>query len=432
MDTIFRLLQGQRTTMAIAAMVALAAAVPMLMLGSQLFPAAVVSAYGQQESNSTITNIKVNGEATANIAPDQATITIGLQSQPADLEEALEQQQQKIDQITDAIMNATTGDNNDSTSVIISQQTVNPFHSSSGVVPSNNITFNIYASIGIRTDIDELPGLINRLAEADFGFENIYIDPSYPGSLLSGVSDDDDAPPAILPVSLSSGNGSTGNGSGMLAPPPTEDPTDNNNNNNLLLPEQENQLLTDPVTITVSLVTKPDVLENAIAEYEEKYQALLDITEEAGLSQDQVQIGHFNIQPVYYGSSQIEGYNTYTQLVVRTDPENIEAINSAVQELGDAYVEGVSLSVSDSAIDSARQDLNQQALDSAQSRADEIASQLGMEVVGIKSIDVSSGAPSGYPGEIRHYRGVDIAPYYYYQGVTGQLSVSMVVEFELR
>jgi uncharacterized protein YggE len=410
MDTILRFLKTQ-TTMAMAAMMVIAvlAAAGSAMLGQP--NAGILTAYGQQTNGTTI---KVNGEASTSVAPDEATITIGVQTQPAELVSALEQQQQKMDQISDAVMNA-TGDNG--TSIAVGQQSINPFYSGSGVVPSNNITFNIYASIGIRTDVDELPGLIDSLAEAGFGFEGVYFDPSYQGSLLSGVSE---APASTAPVSLS-GNGSTGNGS--IAPSPAP-PMDNGT-------LQEDQL-SDPITISVSLVTKPDILEDAIAEYDDRYQELLDIVEEAGLSQDQVQISYLNIQPVFYGSSQSEGFNTYTQVVVRTDPENIEAITGAVQELGDAYIENVFLSLSDSAIDSARQELNRQAMDAAEDRANEIASQLELEVTGVNSIDVSSSLPSGqYPGEIRTYRGVNLTPYYYYQGTSGQVSVSMIVEFQL-
>jgi uncharacterized protein YggE len=363
-------------------------------------------AYGQ-EAQPAGTTIKVSGEASASVPPDEATMTIAAQTQPGELSEVLEQQQDKIQEITDAVNES--GDND--TTVTVSQQSVNPFYSGSGVVPSNNITFNIYASVAISASVDQLPDLVQRLAEAGFGFESVYFDPSYP-PLLRGASPE----ASISPTSLS-GNGD------VVPVPPMENQTDN---------ETSPELSSSPVTIQVSLITEPAILEDAIAEYDEKYQTLLDIVGEAGLPQDAVQIGYFNIQPVFYGSSQTDRFSAYTQMIVRTDPENIEPITGAVQEVGDAYVENTFMSLSDSAIDSARENLTQQAMDSARDRADEIAAELGMEVTGIENVDASANMPTGqYPGEIRNYRGVQITPYYYYQYTTGQVSVSMVVEFAL-
>ena len=414
MSTIFSILETR--TMAIAA-----AAIMAVLLAAG--PAQVgMSAYGQ-EAQPDSTTIKVSGEASASIAPDEATITIGSQIQPDELSAALEQQQEKIQQITDAVEEAAGND----TLVTVGQQSINPFYSGYGTVPSDNITFNVYASVGISASVDQLPDLVQSLAEAGFGFESVYFDPSYP-RLLSGVSP---AEATISPASLS--------GNGSVAPaPPAENQT--GNESAVPVPPMENQtgnetqggeeLSSSPVTISVSLITEPGTLEDAIAEYDEKYQTLLDIVGEVGLSEDAVQINYFNIQPVFYGSSPSDSYSAYTQLVVRTNPENIEAITDAMQEVGDAYVENVFMSISDSAIDSAREELSQQAMESARDRADEIAAQLGLEVQGIESVDASAGTPTGqYPGEIRTYRGVQITPYYYYQYTTGQVSVSMVVEF---
>jgi len=378
-------------------------------------PAQVASqAYGQEARPET--TIKVSGEASASIPADEATMTIAAQTQPGKLSEVLEQQQDKVQEITDAVK--ASGGND--TTVTISQQSVNPFYPSSGMVPSNNITFSIYASAAVRTNVNQLPDLVQSLADAGFGFESVYIDPSYQ-PLLSGVSPAASVSPAAFP-----GNGS------MLAPP-----MENGNGSALAGNETGNQtspgdLSSNPVTISVSLITEPGTLEDTIKQYDEKYQKLLDVAEQADLPQDAVQTNYFNIQPVFYGSSQSDRFSTYTQLVVRTDPDNIEAITNAVQDVSNAYVENTFMSLSDSAIDSAREDLTKQAMESARDRADEIAAEMGMNVTGIKSVDASTNISAvQYPGDIRTYRGVQIAPPYYYQYTTGQVSVSMAVEFAL-
>jgi uncharacterized protein YggE len=99
--------------------------------------------------------------------------------------------------------------------------------------------------------------------------------------------------------------------------------------------------------------------------------------------------------------------------------------------VNDAFVENVFISVSDGAIDKARQDLSQQAIADARSRAEEMAQPLGLQVKGIKSIEAgTSQTPNPYGGDIV-YRGVKVLQPYYYQNLSGNISVSITVEFEL-
>ena len=181
----------------------------------------------------------------------------------------------------------------------------------------------------------------------------------------------------------------------------------------------------------MTLNTKPDVLTKAIDEYSGKYKNLLKVLDEVGVSEDQVQQNNFNIYPVFYGQSPTSDYNANTQVIVRTAPENIEKVTSAVQDVNNALVENVFMSVSDDAIDKARKDLSQQAIADARSRAEEMAQPLGLQVKGIKSIEAgTSQSPNPYGGDIV-YRGVKVLQPYYYQNLSGNISVSVTVEFEL-
>lgn len=196
-------------------------------------------------------------------------------------------------------------------------------------------------------------------------------------------------------------------------------------------PEEEATDIKNPITIGVSLSTKPDVLTNAIAECEEKYRALLSVLEEAGVSEDQIQQNNFNIYPLYYGSGQGSTYQANTQIIVKTDPHNIEKLSSAIRKVDTVFVENAVISVSDEAIDSARKDLTPQAIGNARERASEMVVSLGLEIKGIKTIEAATGqGQNPYGGEIL-YRGVKILQPYYYQGIGGDLSVSVAVEFEL-
>ncbi|MEM3094934.1 MAG: SIMPL domain-containing protein, partial [Nitrososphaera sp.] len=271
---------------------------------------------------------------------------------------------------------------------------LSPYYSGGGVPASNDVTFNVYASVAIQTDIDHLSDLVSALAQAGFGFESVYIDPVY-YSRLAQVAASTDA------------KGSVESG---------ENVTDGVKN---------------PITIGVSLNTKPDVLTSAIAEYEAKYRTLLSILEEQDISEDQIKQNNFNIYPQYYGSSQTATYQANTQIIVKTGVDNIQTVSSAIRQVDGVFVENVIISVSDEAIDNARQDLTQQAIANAQQRASEMVEPLGLEVKGIKSIEaVGSQGQNPYGGDV-FYRGVKILQPYYYQSINGDISVSVMVEFEI-
>lgn len=348
----------------------------------------VPTAYSQQSTAiSSNPTIRVTGDATTSLVPDQATLIVNVQTQPDDLSVVMAEQESKIEQVKQAVMEA-----DDSAKVSIGQRNLNPYYSGSGIPTSSNVTFNVYASVAVQTDIDHLSDLVRALAEEGFGFESVYVDPIYYERIAQeSVSDD------------------------------TQQDTDS----------EEESDIKNPITIGVSLNTKPDVLTKAIEEYEEKYRSLLSVLEEQGISEGQITQNNFSIYPLYYGGEQVSTYQAYTQIVVKTDPDNIETVSNAAAEVENAFVESVIVSVSDEAIDDARKDLTQDAIASAQQRATEMAEPLGLEVKGIKSIEAASGqSQNPYGGEI-FYRGVKIVQPYYYQAISGDISVSVTVEFEL-
>jgi hypothetical protein len=260
------------------------------------------------------------------------------------------------------------------------------------VQPSSNVTFNVYASVRINTNIDQLSTLVSKLAEEGFGFESVYIDPIYSAAVLSDAGiETQEFPPG----------------------------------------QNETAAEENPIAIAVSINTKPDVLTKAIAEYEEQYRKLLGVLDEVGVSEGQVQQNSFNIYPLFYGPTQNSGYSANAQIIVMSDTDNIESVTEAVQGVGNAYVENVIISVSDATIDEARAQLSQEAISNARNRAEEMAAPLGFTVAGIRSIEAdTSQTPNQYGGEIA-YRGVRILQPYAFQSVAGTVSVSIAVEFEL-
>jgi uncharacterized protein YggE len=344
-------------------------------------------AYSQESAAlSPNSSIKVTGDATASLVPDQATIIVNVQTQPDDLTAVLADQDEKIADIRQAVQ----GPVGNNATVTVGQRSVSPYYSGYGTPVSDEVTFNIYSSATIQTNINQLSDLVSALAEAGFGFESVYIDSYYSGAFLREAG---------------------------ISPGGSED--------------EEQAQTENPLTIGVTLNTEPAVLTEAIAEYEQKYRDLLAVLAELDISEDQIKQNNFSINPVYFGSNPTASYNAYTQVIVKTSPENIDDVTRAVRGVDSTFVENVFISVSDDAIDNARKDLTDQAIANARERASEMVEDLGFEVAGIKSIEAATGSSvSPYGGEVL-YRGVKVVQPYYYQSISGDISVSVTVEFEL-
>jgi len=173
-------------------------------------------------------------------------------------------------------------------------------------------------------------------------------------------------------------------------------------------------IILDQATVIVNVQAQPDDLTEVLTEQEVKV-ADVKAAVEGAVSDAKVSIGTRSIYPYY------SGYGT---------PVN-DDVTAAVRDVDNVFVESVFTSVSDEGIDKARKDLTEQAIANAQESASEMVEPLGLEVSGIRSIEAQTGqSVSPYGNEIM-YHGVKIVQPYYYQSVTGDVSVSITVEFEL-
>ncbi len=338
-----------------------------------------------QTNVSSGSTIKVTGDASMTVTPDQIVFYISRSSQPeSDAMKALDEQEKYIADVTDAV----AAISEDST-VIVGQKSLSPYYSGQGQYPSD-ITFSIYATVAVHTNVDELAPLVDKLVAEGYGFESVYFDPSYSARLLeaSGIS------------------GSSG--------------TD--------LPEGDQK----PLIIGVNLSTQPGVLKTTLDEYVSKYKKLITIIEDLGIDESNIQQTNFYINPQYYGQyQQYSTYSTYTQLQVKTDANSISKIQLAIQQTG-GNIDNITTTISDAQIEQARKDLTQKAIENAESRAQEIADSLNATVRSIKSIEiVGQNNYNPYGGQI-YYRGVNFVGYpgYYNSGLT-DISVSATVEFEI-
>jgi uncharacterized protein YggE len=333
------------------------------------------------ENNPTI---KVTGDASIKLEPDQVVMTITMQSPPSDITSALDKQKEKTQKLVDAIQSSLK---DDKTSVTIGQVSLNPFYSGQPSYSDIN-TFTIYASTSVETDIDNFAVIVKKLTEEGYSFENVYASP-FLARAASGS-------PEPMPE-------------GEITP----------------FVDESKQ-----ITINVVVNTKPDTLNNVLGEYEKKYANLLQILDDIGIPSDHIKTANVNVNPTYYGPGQNSNYNTYSQIIVKTEPKNIETISKIVNQEGTAYIESTSLSVSESAVNNARDELNQKALENAKIRADSLAKLAGLKVKGVQSIDAVNPFVNQNGGLTSIY-GVYMVQPYYYQNLSGEIVTSIIVEFEL-
>jgi plastocyanin len=180
------------------------------------------------------------------------------------------------------------------------------------------------------------------------------------------------------------------------------------------------------ININITIETTPAPLTDAVKSYTERLVALQNTLESSGISSDSIQNNSISFNPITYGygAGQYSLYNTYTQITVNTDLANIETVLKAATDSG-AYVENIAMSISNSKIDEIRKDLTQQALEDAMKKAQEILNSTGLQVTGIKTIEVN-------PGYVNQYGGIDYrSPYYPGIMMSEETSVSVKVEFEI-
>jgi uncharacterized protein YggE len=185
------------------------------------------------------------------------------------------------------------------------------------------------------------------------------------------------------------------------------------------------------VNLNIAISSKPDTLQNVVKEYEEKYNELIALLGDLGISEEKIQPGNVSFNPTYYdGPGLATSYVAYTQFIVKTDTKNVNKVSDAAKTEG-AYFENVFMSMSDAAIDNARIELNQLAFANAGEKANEMAKPLGLKVGNVKSIDISTSTLNPYGG-IATYRGVSVASPYYYNTPGQEISISVTAEFELK
>jgi len=349
-------------------------------------PSSTNSVFGQE----TTPSVKVTGDASIKVDPDQAVMIVNVQTPPSDITVALDEQKSKTNKIVNELRTAIGNDEN--TSISVGQMSLNPMY---GGTPSYSgiSTFTIYSSTAIEINNESFSDIVRKLTEAGFGFEGVYAThlmyATAPYGAVAREGASDASNPDVVDVKKDS----------------------------------------NKITLNISINTKPGKLDTVLTEYDEKYKKLVSILDEAGIPPEQIKPANVNVNPSYYGPMQTSTFQTYSQIIVKTNTQNIEKVSNTVQKEG-AFVENTFLSVSDAALEKIRNKLNAQAFDTAKTRAESMAKLAGMKVGAVKNIESTTPIVNPYNG-YQSYKGLYVVPPYYYQSVSGEIAASIVVEFEM-
>jgi uncharacterized protein YggE len=334
-----------------------------------------------QESDDKIRTIKISGDASRSLEADQVTIFMTIQGEPADATAAIAAQQTAIEDVRQAI--ESTGTN--STVKVGSISLSPPVSFSYGSmfwneepepVPADS-SFTVTARIPVKIPLDELPAVAEELADAEYEISEIFTYTDY-------FYDDDGEVDSVEYVA----------------------------------------------ELVVVISAGPAPLDEAVSQYEEKFQNLTSTLEQIGIPSEDVVPSEINTEPAgadgQPSTSGDASYQAYSSIIVTAAMEDIDEVVAAAQAAG-ATPQNVLLSVSDARMEEARKELTLEALDNARGRAADVAESLGMQVKDVLSIDVTTG-PNTSSSYSDLYQ-ILLSSYQQSQGT--ELIVTVTAEFEI-
>ena len=432
----------------------------------QIFRNALISSAG-----ATIT---VTGESSKRIEPDQVTIDVSVQTSPTDINSIVSNQQDSIKKVVDTITSAVQPN---STSIKVNQISINPLYSNGNAIDS--ALFAAYSSYPVKTDFDHFSDIASKLTNAGFRMDSLsvtqvpvnaskanstniailqgssnsnnqlFYSPSdstvNSGTIITWTNQDSAAHTVTSGMPSDTQTGALFD-SGLLKPASTFSFTIYNTgaynyycqvhpwmtgtitvtgNNKTQGPiETKSQ-----ITMNVIIDTKPDTIQNAVHGYQTRLATLEKILNENGISTSDTKQNQVNFNQAYSNPAQYTSFSANTDIIVKTDPKNLDKITNAAKD-AKANISSITLSISDSAIDSARKDLTQKALEDATKNAQDIIEQSGLQIKGIKNIDVNPALANQGANAIP-YRGVIFPTNNLSYYTTSDTKITVQVEFEV-
>lgn len=426
------------------------------------------------------TTITVTGQSSQRIQSDQATFDLTIPVIPSDVNSVTSKQKESLQNLVDAITSSVGQDN---VSVSVGQTNINPFYSNGN--PLDSSIFTTYVTIPIKTDFDHFSDISSSLTNAGFKMDSISVSqvpinpvPNTSSTAVSITTGSGTSANSVCvsasncfspnPVSVKTGTLVTWNNADSVSHTITSGkPSDTNVgsmfDSGLIKPGQSYQYtfpsagtydyfcavhpwMTGTVTVTSSgdnstapetkqqitlniiVDTKPDTLQNSLTAYQQRFATLQSILHEKGISIDPSKQNQMNVNLFNSNPSQYSYFTSNTDVIIKTDPTNIEKIIKVAKNQR-VSISSLVLTMSDSSIDVMRKDLTQKAIEDATKKAEDILGSTGLTIKGVKKIEINPPSmASGQPVDYRGVRVVSNDPTFYQ---AGQASVSVTVEFQV-
>lgn len=161
----------------------------------------------------------------------------------------------------------------------------------------------------------------------------------------------------------------------------------------------EKKMTPDTASLSIGVVVRSPTASEASVQNAALMSAVISELKGMGLEDKEIRTSYVSIEPVYdyTGTPTIVAYSASNNVHVTTKMlENVSAIIDRSTAAGANQIGGVTFSLSDEQQETLRSELLQAAVADARSKADELASGLGLEIVGVQTAyvsDVASGQP---------------------------------------
>jgi uncharacterized protein YggE len=156
----------------------------------------------------------------------------------------------------------------------------------------------------------------------------------------------------------------------------------------------EKKMTPDTASLSIGVVFQAPTANESSTQNAALMNAVISELKNIGLQDNQIQTSYVSIEPVYdyNGTPTIVAYSASNTVQVTTkDLGNVSVIIDRSTAAGANQIGGITFSVSDEQQESVRNELFQAAVTDARSKADELASNLGIKIVGVQTASASEG-----------------------------------------
>ena len=154
----------------------------------------------------------------------------------------------------------------------------------------------------------------------------------------------------------------------------------------------EKKLIPDTASLSIGVVVQSPTANEASTRNAALMSSVIGELKNIGLEDNEMKTSYVSIQPVYdyTGTPTIVAYSASNTVQVTTQMlDNVSAIIDRSTAAGANQIGGITFSVSDEQQEALRSELLQTAVADARSKADELASGLGITIVGVQTASVS-------------------------------------------